>query len=138
MPVIGRFFIADFYELGEKASNIELEGVQVRASKMRYQNFPINSMQRVTIEEDRMIHKIVKLLSDPKSGRVYVHCEHGKDRTGLIVALYRVCHQGWSPDAAYAEMMEKGHGARANQFFTHSMDNYFLGAMMSPALWCNQ
>jgi tyrosine-protein phosphatase SIW14 len=35
---------------------------------------------------------------------VYVHCRHGEDRTGLVVALYRVRH-GARPEDAYADMM---------------------------------
>lgn len=33
----------------------------------------------------------------------YVHCEHGQDRTGLVVALWRM-RQGWSKDQAQREM----------------------------------
>lgn len=38
-----------------------------------------------------------------RRGLVYIHCEKGADRTGVIVALYRVIH-GWSIDAARSEM----------------------------------
>ncbi len=39
---------------------------------------------------------------------IYVHCLHGQDRTGLVVAMYRVQHDGYSPKAAYREMREHG------------------------------
>ena len=42
------------------------------------------------------------------SGPVYVHCSHGRDRTGLVVGLYRVFVDGLSPDLAYAEMVATG------------------------------
>ncbi|MCS6913251.1 MAG: tyrosine-protein phosphatase [Myxococcales bacterium] len=35
---------------------------------------------------------------------VLVHCTHGEDRTGLIVALYRIRH-GASPHEAYQDMI---------------------------------
>ena len=38
----------------------------------------------------------------------YVHCEHGQDRTGLIIGAYRVRVQRWSKSQAYQEM--KAHG----------------------------
>ena len=41
-------------------------------------------------------------------GPAYVHCEHGRDRTGLIVALYRVYVDGVTPDVARAEMLAGG------------------------------
>jgi tyrosine-protein phosphatase SIW14 len=38
----------------------------------------------------------------------YIHCEHGQDRTGLIVGLYRVRVEGWSKKTAYKEMLAHG------------------------------
>ena len=45
-----------------------------------------------------------------KKGAVLVHCYHGADRTGLVVAMYRVIYQGWSLDAARSEMIDGGYG----------------------------
>lgn len=45
-----------------------------------------------------------------KEGAVLVHCYHGADRMGLVVAMYRVIYQGWSLDAARSEMIEGGYG----------------------------
>lgn len=41
---------------------------------------------------------------------VLVHCYHGADRTGLVVALYRMLVQNWSREAAIQEMLEGGYG----------------------------
>lgn len=45
---------------------------------------------------------------DPALGPVFVHCQHGKDRTGAMVGIYRVAHDKWTYPAAYKEMKEKG------------------------------
>lgn len=45
-----------------------------------------------------------------KEGAVLVHCYHGADRTGLVVAMYRVIYQSWSLDAARSEMIDGGYG----------------------------
>ncbi|WP_298061368.1 tyrosine-protein phosphatase [uncultured Campylobacter sp.] len=45
-----------------------------------------------------------------KEGAVLVHCYHGADRTGLVVAMYRVIYQGWSLGAARSEMIDGGYG----------------------------
>lgn len=50
----------------------------------------------------------VDSLRDESLRPVYVHCLHGQDRTGLIVGLYRVLHDGRTKDAAYAEMRLHG------------------------------
>jgi len=38
----------------------------------------------------------------------FVHCAHGQDRTGLVVAEYRVWRDGWSREAAREEMISHG------------------------------
>jgi protein tyrosine/serine phosphatase len=43
-----------------------------------------------------------------RKGNCFVHCEHGQDRTGLVVACYRVWVQGHSKRAAQEEMMQAG------------------------------
>jgi protein tyrosine/serine phosphatase len=40
---------------------------------------------------------------------VLVHCEGGADRTGVMVALYRMAFQGWELDRAKKEMILHGH-----------------------------
>ncbi|MEZ5454455.1 MAG: tyrosine-protein phosphatase [Thiothrix sp.] len=41
---------------------------------------------------------------------VLVHCLHGSDRTGLVVAMYRVVCQGWSKQQAIEEMVNGDFG----------------------------
>jgi len=43
-----------------------------------------------------------------EKGPVLVHCKHGQNRTGLVAALYRIVHQGWSKEEALAEMRSFG------------------------------
>ena len=38
----------------------------------------------------------------------FIHCEHGQDRTGLVVALYRFWEQKWPKSLAEAEMIRHG------------------------------
>lgn len=40
---------------------------------------------------------------------VLVHCMKGADRTGLVVAAYRIAIQDWSKENAIKEMTEGGH-----------------------------
>ena len=36
-------------------------------------------------------------------GAVFVHCEHGCDRTGTVVACYRIQHDHWTAAAVQTE-----------------------------------
>lgn len=53
-----------------------------------------------------LIDKAEELLSGATTDDVWlVHCTHGQDRTGLVIGRHRVLHDGWTKDAAYAEML---------------------------------
>lgn len=41
---------------------------------------------------------------------ILVHCLHGSDRTGLVVAMYRILFEGWTRDMARFEMTQGGFG----------------------------
>lgn len=41
-------------------------------------------------------------------GGIYVCCKHGKDRTGIVFAYWRVTRCGWTPARAWAEAQEHG------------------------------
>lgn len=43
-------------------------------------------------------------------GPILVHCQHGADRTGTVIAAYRMVVQDWPREAAIAEMTEGGYG----------------------------
>lgn len=43
-----------------------------------------------------------------KGEGVFIHCEHGQDRTGLVIGAYRVTAEGWSKEDAYREMRTYG------------------------------
>lgn len=48
-----------------------------------------------------------------QNGSVLVHCYHGADRTGIIIAMYRIIHQNWSIDEAKLEMKQGDFGYHA-------------------------
>jgi protein tyrosine/serine phosphatase len=70
--------------------------------------FPMSAFDSPDDEFDRMIDQIMVILSDETLGPIYVHCAHGQDRTGLVIALERVIDEGWSPKDAHDEMLALG------------------------------
>ncbi len=44
------------------------------------------------------------------SGQTLVHCRFGSDRTGLMIALWRILYEGWTREDAIAEMERGGTG----------------------------
>jgi len=54
--------------------------------------------------------RFLRFVTDEKRQPVFVHCQHGADRTGMMTAIYRVVVEGWSKEDAVAEMTEGGFG----------------------------
>ena len=51
----------------------------------------------------------LKVALAPENQPVFVHCQQGVDRTGVAVASYRMVVQGWTAEAAIAELDRFGH-----------------------------
>ena len=61
--------------------------------------------------------RFLRIVADPEHQPVYVHCLYGSDRTGTMVAMYRMTLHKWSRQEALAEM-EKPQYGRNKLFFT--------------------
>lgn len=60
--------------------------------------------------EDDEVVDFLRVVTDPGRMPVFVHCEHGADRTGVMCAAYRIAVQGWSREEAVREMTDGGFG----------------------------
>ena len=72
---------------------------------------PLNVMKEPSQQELQAILDAIEHSPKP----VLVHCTHGEDRTGLVVALYRLRH-GTATDTAYTDMMRHGFHPYAGVF----------------------
>jgi hypothetical protein len=61
---------------------------------------------------DLLQHDLKKLLID--GGPTYIHCQAGKDRTGLLCALFKCKYMGVSPEDALEEAKSLGFGVGVN------------------------
>ncbi len=59
------------------------------------------------LRDDRVLQAL-RVMADPANRPLLIHCQHGADRTGALVALYRVVVQGWSKEKAVLEMNRGG------------------------------
>src|SRR5689334_2516680 len=60
--------------------------------------------------QDAHVIRVLGMVRDARSGPFLIHCKHGADRTGLMIAMYRIIEQGWSKEAALREMIDGGYG----------------------------
>lgn len=74
------------------------------------------------------IIKALKATMDPTLQPVYVHCSHGKDRTGLVIALYRVFVEGMDKDQAFHEMRSIGYTPFEFMIGKYYKENAYIGS----------
>ncbi|MBT3202409.1 MAG: hypothetical protein HN350_21120 [Phycisphaerales bacterium] len=63
--------------------------------------------------KDEHVVEFLKLVADPENHPIFLHCKHGSDRTGMMCAVYRVVHEGWTREQAIAEWTKGGFGFHA-------------------------
>lgn len=87
--------------------NLEGESTDVAATALGFESVycPIDLDQQLVF---RPRYETVMKAVDAIVPGTFIHCEHGQDRTGLIVGCYRVLKEGWQKEVAWAEMKQNG------------------------------
>jgi protein tyrosine/serine phosphatase len=67
-------------------------------------NLPMSEDPPTAKQVDTLLSTLKRASHDP----VFVHCQHGADRTGCMLGIYREKQQGWSYDKTYKEMRQYG------------------------------
>ena len=75
----------------------------VEALGMRYVNLPMSDS---SYPKQDSVDAFLKLVNDPSTGVMFVHCAGGRHRTGVMGAVYRFNVNHWKLDQAYAEMKD--------------------------------
>jgi len=78
----------------------------LEGTKLGYENINVKAWHA----EDEDLVRFLKIVTDKKNTPVFVHCQYGADRTGMVVAVYRMAVQGWTKDEAIEEMTQGGFG----------------------------
>jgi len=99
-----RLGIKSIVSLSSSAGDWKRELAAAEASGLICTNLPLNGIRRPKDAQVRRVLATIKALPPP----VFVHCQHGCDRTGTIVACYRIQFEGWSNQAALAEAERYG------------------------------
>lgn len=76
---------------------------------MNYYNIPMTQFFPPNYAQ---ISRFNSIVDDPTKRPVFVHCEQGQDRTGIITALYRARYYNWTYEQAYSEMLSYGYHSR--------------------------
>lgn len=84
----------------------EWEQEKVEALGMKFVRLPMDGSEEQAPET---IDACLAVLTDKANQPVFVHCQAGKDRTGLVCAAYRMAYDSWSLQDAVREMLVYGY-----------------------------
>jgi len=115
LKYLAKIGVKTVLDLREADQRSRAEEAMVTADGMKYVNI---AMTGVAAPTDEQISKVLGILEE-NGGAVFVHCKRGADRTGVVIASYRIDHDGW--DNAHALSEAK---ARGMAFFQFPRMNY--------------
>jgi protein tyrosine/serine phosphatase len=75
----------------------------VQHAGMRFYRIPLTTSER---PPEAAVTQFLKIVNDPANWPVFVHCQGGRHRTGVMTAVYRMTKDGWNANQAYDEMKQ--------------------------------
>ena len=97
---LSRLGIKTVISLRQSSAAMREEQRQVEQLGMRWVSIPMWFWWRPS---EAQIRQFLSIAIDPASRPVFVHCRQGRNRAGILAAVYRMVHDHWSADQAYAE-----------------------------------
>ena len=99
---------------------------RAHALGMRFVHFPFYGIFGA---KRAFLDSILTELARAENGTLLVHCKNGRDRTSLVVGLYRVLHDGVSPEASWRDdFVAFGHDPdRPTPPWDGRVTNWFFG-----------
>jgi protein tyrosine/serine phosphatase len=107
--------IADLRALGVKSIlNLRRHNTDPKELERAGFKLLLQRMEADDLAVDDLVAALRIIRDAPKP--VMVHCWHGSDRTGSVVAAYRIVFQGWTREAALDELRHGGFGYHEKWF----------------------
>lgn len=97
--------ITTIIDLRGNRGPVNRERAQAEALGMHFIDIPVSGW---SAPSNAQVAEFLKLFQRDPTQKVFVHCYFGRDRTGVMVAAYRMTQQNWTPDQALSEMNSFG------------------------------
>jgi protein tyrosine/serine phosphatase len=125
---LGIHSVVDLQESGSSRAIDEEKAV--KAAGMEYISVPMEGMQKPSNES---VAKVLAVLESGTNGPVFVHCHRGADRTGGVIACYRIEHDHWTNQKALSEARSMGM-SWYQLAIRHYVQNYAPNSSVSPTV----
>jgi protein-tyrosine phosphatase len=97
--------VTTIVDLRGNSGPVAWERAQAESLGMRFVNIPVLGW---SAPDNAKVAKFLKLVQQDPTQKIFIHCYYGEDRTGVMVATYRIAQQNWTSDQAAAEMNSFG------------------------------
>jgi protein tyrosine/serine phosphatase len=88
----------DEHDISHEKRTVEDDG-------MRFVSVPMKGIGAPSMEQ---VSRVLSVLEDSDNWPVFIHCRRGSDRTGTVLACYRISHDHWENRKALAEARANG------------------------------
>lgn len=105
MERLRKLGIKTVINLRDDDSRAKREEVDAQSAGLQYFNFPFARLGGPRHED---MAQVLSIINNAANHPVFVHCKHGADRTGVVIAIYRITQDGWTGDEARAEAKRYG------------------------------
>ena len=82
------------------------DGERKEVTRLGMQYVPLH--WQCSFPKDKVFAEFLTLIQKNPGKKIFVHCRVGDDRTGMMIAAYRMAFEGWSAQQAMEEMKKHG------------------------------
>jgi protein tyrosine/serine phosphatase len=93
---------------------VDAERIEAQKAGLNFVNLEVPFHQ----PPKALIDRFMATVKNPANQPVFVHCKRGRDRTGVMIAAYRILSDGLSGKEALAEMQSFGYEPKQFPYYT--------------------
>ena len=128
LTTLARMGVKTIINLRGADERTRAEEQEALALGLHYYNIPLPGLSRPDLAT---VERVLALIADTQAQPVLIHCKRGADRTGTIIACYRILHDGWTAQAALDEARHYGL-SRFERGMMHFVEDYARRRAVAP------
>lgn len=107
IKALAKMGVKTIIDLRDDNDRSRREETWVKAAGLRFINIPLSN---IFGPKDSKIDEILNEIARSENHPVFIHCKRGADRTGTVIAVYRISRDGWTGKQANTEAKKFGFG----------------------------
>jgi protein tyrosine/serine phosphatase len=97
--------IKTIINLRRESDETRAERKEAEAAGIKYFHISMSSLGRPS---DVQVTRALEIIDQSENHPVFIHCKRGSDRTGTVIAAYRISRDGWGTKEALDEAKRNG------------------------------